>query len=126
MFLLLIPVMASFIVKYATIGEFNKVYLCLFMLTLTYFFYHLFLFLNHKVYGKNMHYCYANLNTKILNQLITVDENFTKKVSKGKLLNSINSDVIDIGDMFDMVTEFFMTLIQVIAIFIILLFIISF
>ncbi len=120
MFLLLIPFVASLIIKYATIGDFDKVYLCLFMLVFTYFFYHLFLFLNHKVYGKNMHYCYTNLNTKILNQLITVDENFTKKIPKGKLLNSINADVIDIGDMFDMVTEFFMTLIQVILIFVII------
>lgn len=117
---LLIPFFASWIIKYATVSDFNNTYLSLLFLGIAYLFYHLFLYSNYRIYGKNMQYCYTNLHTKILNKLMTVDENFTKKISKGKLLNSINSDVLDIGDMLDTLSELLMTLIQVLAVFVII------
>ncbi len=117
---LLIPFFASWIIKYATEGDFNWTYLSLIFLGISYLFYRLFLYSNYRIYGKNMQYCYTNLHTKILNKLMTVDENFTKKISKGKLLNSINSDVLDIGDMLDTLSELLMTLIQVLAVFVII------
>ncbi|MCI9233726.1 MAG: ABC transporter ATP-binding protein [Bacilli bacterium] len=119
-FALLIPFFASWIIKYATVGDFNTTYLSLAFLGISYVLYHLFLYFNYRIYGKNMQYCYTNLHTKILNKLMTVDENFTKKISKGKLLNSINSDVLDIGDMLDTLSELLMTLIQVLAVFVII------
>jgi len=119
-FALLIPFFASWIIKYATVGDFNTTYLSLAFLGISYLLYHLFLYFNYRIYGKNMQYCYTNLHTKILNKLMTVDENFTKKISKGKLLNSINSDVLDIGDMLDTLSELLMTLIQVLAVFVII------
>ena len=79
-------------------------------------FYKLFYFINLKVYGKNMSYCYNSLQTKLLNKLVQVDDNFTKNIGKGKLLNSINSDVIDIGDMCNQISELFTTIIQVIIV----------
>lgn len=117
---LLIPFFVSWIIKYATIGDFHNTYLSLLFLGIAYLFYHLFLYSNYRIYGKNMQYCYTNLHTKILNKLMTVDENFTKKISKGKLLNSINSDVLDIGDMLDTLSELLMTLIQVLAVFVVI------
>ena len=63
-----------------------------------------------------MSYCYNNLQTKLLNKLVQVDDNFTKNIGKGKLLNSINSDVIDIGDMCNQISELFTTIIQVIIV----------
>lgn len=119
-FALLIPFFASWIIKYATVGDFNTTYLSLAFLGISYVLYHLFLYFNYRIYGKNMQYCYTNLHTKILNKLMTVDENFNKKISKGKLLNSINSDVLDIGDMLDTLSELLMTLIQVLAVFVII------
>ena len=56
-----------------------------------------------------MSYCYNSLQTKLLNKLVQVDDNFTKNIGKGKLLNSINSDVIDIGDMCNQISELFTT-----------------
>lgn len=119
-FALLIPFFASWFIKYATVGDFNTTYLSLAFLGISYVLYHLFLYFNYRIYGKNMQYCYTNLHTKILNKLMTVDENFNKKISKGKLLNSINSDVLDIGDMLDTLSELLMTLIQVLAVFVII------
>lgn len=115
-FLLLNTLFASWIIKYATDNDLKMTYISLGTLTLSYFLYKLFYYINNKLYGKNMNYCYRGLQTRLLNKLVTIDDNFTKHVSKGKLLNSINSDVIDIGDMCDRVSELMTTLIQVIAV----------
>lgn len=67
-----------------------------------------------------MNYCYNSLLDRLLNKLVTVDDNFTKQISKGKLVNSINSDVLDIGDMCDRISEFFTTILQIILVCIII------
>ena len=54
---LLIPYVASLIIKYITIGNYEMTYLSLAFLALSYFLYRLFFFINHKYYGKNNHYC---------------------------------------------------------------------
>lgn len=115
-FLLLNTLFASWIIKYATGNDLKMTYISLGLLIGSYCLYKLFYYINIKLYGKNMNYCYRSLQTRLLNKLITIDDNFTKHISKGKLLNSINSDVIDIGDMCDQVSELFTTLIQVIVV----------
>ena len=115
-FLILNTLFASKIIKYATLSNSKMTFISLGLLTISYIFYKLFYFINLKVYGKNMSYCYNSLQTKLLNKLVQVDDNFTKNIGKGKLLNSINSDVIDIGDMCNQISELFTTIIQVIIV----------
>ncbi|MDE6141667.1 MAG: ABC transporter ATP-binding protein/permease, partial [Bacilli bacterium] len=86
------------------------------LLVVSYLLYKLFYYINIKLYGKNMNYCYGSLQTRLLAKLANVDDKFTNHISKGKLLNSINSDVLDIGDMCDQVSELFTTILQVIGI----------
>lgn len=59
------------------------------------------------------------MTTKVLNKLVNVDNNFTRVISKGRLMNSINSDIIDIGDMCDRISEVLMGMLQIIAVLII-------
>ena len=94
----------------------NILKLILGFLIIYYFFFKLFYFINLKVYGKNMNYCYDSLQTELLKKLVQVDDNFVKNISKGKILNSINSDVMDIGDMCDQVSELFTNIIQIIIV----------
>ncbi len=60
------------------------------------------------------------MTTKVLKKLVSVDDNFTRIISKGRLMNSINSDIVEIGDMCDQIAEFFVGIIQIIAVFIII------
>lgn len=115
-FLLLNTLFASWIIKYATGNNLNMTYISLGLLVFSYLVYKLFYYINIKIYGKNMNYCYQSLQTRLLNKLVTIDDNFTNHISKGKLINSINSDVIDIGDMCDQVSELITTILQVIAV----------
>ncbi len=118
-FCILLPLAASLIIKYLTIGNAKMSYLSLGLFLVIYILYNISLFINYKIYGFNMNYCYDVLTTKILNKLITVDNNFTRLISKGRLMNSVNSDIINIGDMNDDISELLMGLIQIVAVLII-------
>ena len=69
-----------------------------------------------------MNYCYDKMTKKVLNKLISVDNNFTRYFSKGRIINSINSDIVNIGDMNDEISELLTGIVQVIAVLIIVAF----
>ena len=117
---LLIPLGASLIIKYITLKDYPMAYLSLGFLALSYFLYRLFFFINHKYYGKNNHYCYVHLQQKIFDKVSIIDDNFTKHVNKGKLLNSVNGDVMNIGDMCDRVSELIMSILEFLVLIIII------
>ena len=118
-FAILLPLIASLIIKYLTNNDSTMTYYYLGIFLIIYVFYNIALYINYKIYGFNMNYCYDKLTKKVLNKLITVDSNFTRVISKGRLMNSINSDIIDIGDMNDRISELLMGIIQIIAVLII-------
>ena len=119
-FLLLNTLFASWIIKYATANNLNLTYTSLGLLAFSYAMYRVFYYINIKIYGKNMNFCFRSLQTKLFNKILIIDDKFTNHISKGKLINSINSDVINIGDMCDQVSEMITTLIQVIMVCIII------
>lgn len=118
-FSLLLPFVASLIVRHLTLKDANMTYLYLGVFIVVYILYYGALFINYKVYGFNMSNCYDKLQTKVLNKLMTVDSNFTRYISKGRLMNSINGDIRNIGDMNDRIAEVFTTLLQIFTVFVI-------
>lgn len=121
-FAIVLPLVASLIIKYLTVNNASMTYLCLFAFLLTYILYNISLYINYKVYGFNMSYCYNKLTKKVLNKLISVDNNFTRLISKGRLMNCINSDIINIGDMNDRISEVSMGILQLVSVFIVVAF----
>lgn len=121
-FAIILPLVASLIIKYLTLNDASMTYLCLLAFLLTYILYNISLYINYKVYGFNMSYCYNKLTTKVLNKLISVDNNFTRLISKGRLMNCINSDIINIGDMNDRISEVSMGILQIASVFIVVAF----
>ncbi len=115
----LVPLFGSLIVKYLQDGTENMVYLFLLLYFLAYVFYNLFLYANYKIYGKNMAYYYTRMQTRVLKKLSKVDSGFNRVISKGRLMNSINGHIIDIGDMNDEISETITGLIQIIFVFVI-------
>ena len=121
-FSILMPLIASFIIKYLTEGNTQMSYFYLITFFITYVLYNIALYVNYKIYGFNMNYCYDKLTNKVLNKLVSVDNNFTRFISKGRLMNSINTDIINIGDMNDRISEVLMGIIQIIVVLIIVAF----
>ena len=118
-FSLLLPLIASLIIKYLTLNDAKMTYSFLIIFLNVYILYNLALYVNYKIYGFNVNYCYDKMTKKVLNKLIGVDNNFTRYISKGRIMNSINSDIIDIGDMNDEISELLMGFIQIIAVLVI-------
>jgi ABC-type bacteriocin/lantibiotic exporter with double-glycine peptidase domain len=113
--LLLLPIFASWIIRYLIENNAHMTFVSLAALALVYLLYNISLYINYKIYGINMWYVYGNLQTKILAKLTTVDEGFTKTVSKGRLMNSVNADVIRTGKMNDRIAELSMGVLQIAA-----------
>ena len=121
-FSILMPLIASFIIKNLTAGNEKMSYFYLVVFFITYILYNVSLYMNYKIYGFNVTYCYDKLTRKVLNKLVSVDNNFTRLISKGRLMNSINADIINIGDMNDRISEVLMGIIQIIVVLIIVAF----
>ena len=109
------PFIAALIIKEITAGNLEGTYFWIVIYFTIYIFYRLTHFLNHFAYGWNVTYTYKNLQHRIFDKLITVDHNFTKKISKGRLMNTLNSDIIEIGEMNDQLAEFVFTIIQLLV-----------
>ncbi len=122
-FSLLLPFFASLIIKNLTQMNVDATYISFGLFVLIYILYNLSLYLNYFIYGFNMNYCYDKMTTKVLKKLVSVDDNFTRVISKGRLMNSINTDIIEIGDMCDQIAEFFVGIIQIVVLLIIVAFI---
>ncbi|MDE5630664.1 MAG: hypothetical protein K2I70_03600, partial [Bacilli bacterium] len=119
-FSLLLPFVGSLIIKYLTQGNAEATYAALGGFLVVYILYNIALYINYRIYGFNMDYCYDKMTSKVLNKLVDVDGNFTRMISKGRLMNSINTDIVEIGDMNDQLSEFFMGLLQIAAVLIII------
>ncbi len=121
-FEILLPLIASEIIRYLTLGNDKMTYISLGIFTLVYLLHYLSLYINYRIYAYNVNLCYDKLATKVLNKLITVDNNFTRVISKGRIMNSIDSDIINIGDANDSIIEIITGLVQLIVVLVIIAF----
>lgn len=121
-FSIVLPFIGSLIIKYLTKGDSSMTYWSLVAFFVTYLLYSISLYINYRIYGFSVNYCYDRLTKKIFDKLLKVDNNFTRVISKGRLMNSINGDIIDIGDMCDQIAEFLMGILQIIAVLVIVAF----
>ncbi len=117
-----LPLAASGIIKYLTLGNDKMTYFYLGVLIVLYFLYNVSLYINYKIYGYNMNYCYDGLTKRVLNKLSSVDHSFNRVMSKGRIMNTINSDIINIGDMNDRISEVLIGILQIIAVLVIVAF----
>lgn len=111
---LLIPIFASNIVYQVTLGNYSETYLNICFLAFTYIAYNLFWYLNYVAYSHNFKYSYRNLREKIIDKVFTYDNEFTDKLSKGTILNTVNADTGRLAEMMDNVCEIMVVFIKVI------------
>ncbi len=121
-FSLLLPVFASFIIKYITSGNYSLAYFFIFGYAFIYLFYKLAEWINYEVYTHNMETCYIDLQNRILNKLLIVDESFGRKVSKGTIMSTITTSVTKVGEMLDDISEFITTFGQILIVIVVVCF----
>lgn len=111
---LLIPVFTSNIIYEVTNLNANATYLNIVLLAITYIAYNLFWYLNYVSYSYNFKYSYRNLREKIVDKFFTYDTEFSDKISKGTILNTVNTDTANLSEMIDNVCEIMVVFIKVI------------
>lgn len=102
---LIIPVFASNIIYEVTSGNAGATYMNILFLAITYVAYNLSWYLNYVAYSHNFKYSYKRIREKIINKVFTYDTEFHNKLSKGKILNTINDDTSHLSEMIDDVCE---------------------
>lgn len=110
------PFLGAMVIKSLTEKNVDETYWNIVFFAVAYISYRLMLYLNWRAYSWNVNYSYRRLQDEIFNKLITVDQDFPEKISKGFFMNTINSDLISIGEMADELAEFFTTPVQILAI----------
>lgn len=118
---LLIPVFTSNIIYEVTNGNVSATYLNIGMLAITYIAYNLFCYLNTISYSHNFKYSYKNLREKIIDKVFTYDVEFSDKISKGTILNTVNTDTANLSEMIDNICEIMVVFVKIIIMIIIFL-----
>lgn len=111
---LLIPIFTSNIIFEVTNGNAMATYINIGLLALTYVAYNLFWYLNYISYSHNFKYSYKNLREKIIDKVFTYDIEFSDKLSKGTILNTVNTDTANLSEMIDNVCEIMVVFVKVI------------
>lgn len=112
---LLIPIFTSNIILGVTNGNSNNTYLNIILLAGTYIIYNLFWFWNYVAYSYNFKHSYRLLREKIIDKVFTYDTEFTNKITKGTILNTVNTDVSHLSEMIDQICEIIVVFIKVIV-----------
>lgn len=116
---LLLPVGAAQIIKCITENNFDGAYGWSLFLAVIYLVTNLFWYWNYHAYALNFNYCYTNLQYKIINQVSSYDEEFTSHISRGKLINTTNHDVVESAAFIDRICETIITSFKIVILFII-------
>lgn len=116
---LLKTVFASNIIFELTNGDIFKTYLNIGLLAVSYIAYNLMWYVNYIAYSHNFQYCYQNLREKIIDKVFTYDTDFSNKLSKGKILNTVNSDISNLAEMVDNICEIIVVFVKLIFLIII-------
>ena len=118
---LLIPVFTSNIVYEVTNSNTNATLINIGFLFITYIAYNLCWYLNYIAYSHNFKYSYKNLREKIIDKVFTYDIEFSDKISKGTILNTVNTDTANLSEMIDNVCEIMVVFIKLIVMIVIFL-----
>ena len=110
------PFIGAMIIKSLTENNATETYWNITFFAITYIGYRLALYANWRAYSWNVNYSYKRIQDEIFDKLISVDQDFPEKISKGFFANTINADIVSIGEMADELAEFFTTPLQVFAI----------
>lgn len=118
---LLPPIFIALIIDSATIKDFDSAFRYVVCLAFSYFVYNIAHHYNYVFYALNSNYTMTKLHKLIIEKAMTLDLNYTKKMSKSFLLNTLNKDARAIYAFPDYLFDCIAALIGLIAALIILL-----
>lgn len=100
-FEIIIPIFASKIIDYLAAKELNKIVISITLLFLSYIVLNLSSLLAKKTYTKFFKNNFIRLHKKVIDKIYNLSGDSLSKLSKGKIINTVNIDIINISDIPD-------------------------
>lgn len=116
---LLIPISISKIIDYLTIKELNKVIISILSLLILYLLTNSFSFITHKTYTYFFKNNVITIHKKVVNKVYSLNDEALSKLSKGRIINTINIDVMNISEIADYALDIILNIILIISMIII-------
>lgn len=113
---LLLPMASAQIIEMVTIENYNLAFLWTILLGVFFIIYNSAWYLNYRLYGANYKHIHRDLQSRLLNKVSTLDDEFYSKISKGKILNTNATDLENLSDLIDIVCEFLIVTIKILII----------
>ena len=114
---LLAPYFISLIVENVTNGLYETAFLFVILLGLTYVFNKLGSYCTNWCYANFFKEAYVDVHKTLVNSIYNFDEEFSKKVSVGKIINSSNMDIVNIAEIPSFIIELSIELIRLLVIY---------
>ncbi len=116
---LLIPISISKIIDYLTIKELNKVIISILSLLILYLLTNIFSYITHKTYTYFFKNNVISLHKKVVSKIYNLNDEALSKLSKGRIINTVNIDVMNISEIADYVLDILLNVILIISMIII-------
>lgn len=114
---LLIPYFISLIIENVTNGLYHMSLICVILLGLTYLFNKLGSYCTNWCYANFFKSAYVEVHRTLVNSIYNFDEEYSKKISIGKIINSSNTDIINIAEIPSFIIELCIELIKLLVIY---------
>lgn len=114
---LLIPYLISLIVEKVTSGLYDISFIYVCILGITYLFNKVGLYCTNWCYANFFKEAYVEVHSKLVNSIYNFDEEYSKKISIGKIINSSNMDIINIAEIPSFIIELAIELIKLLIIY---------
>lgn len=114
---LLIPIIISLIIDSLTTNQYKQSIIYTIILAIVYLTDNFLSYQYHIIFANFFKKNYVTLHQKIVNEIYEFDEVYEKKISKGKIINTVNTDLIAISEMADHIYGIWIKVIKLILIF---------
>ena len=114
---LLVPYFISLIVENVTNKFYNMAFVCVAMLGITYFFNKLGSYCTNWCYANFFKKVYVEVHSTLVNSIYNFDEEYSKKIPTGKIINSSNTDIINIAEIPSFIIELSIELVKLLVVY---------
>lgn len=114
---LLIPYVASLIIEQVTNALYKNAFLSVIVLCITYTTNKLGSYCTNWCYASFFKGAYIDVHSKLVNSIYKFDEEYDKKISKGKIINSSADDIINIAEIPSFIIEIAVEIVKLLVIY---------
>ena len=114
---LFVPYFISLIVESVTNCLYNRAFIFVILLGITYLFNKIGSYCTNLFYANFFKEAYVEVHRELVNSIYNFDEEYSKKIPIGKIINSSNTDIINIAEIPSFIIELFIEFVKLLIIY---------